>query len=1721
MTSSIIFQLLLSLSLLSSLWSSPTPSSSTRSSSCFDRRMRSRSLRQKSRRKSENSVTFGAWAVDPYQRNAPSAHAPKRRSQQEEDGVEEDGVCELRGLDLRRRHGNYSEPNSNLNITITAFRNKTLVTVTMKQPRFTLPLLLRASETKMIKLPNGAEMVGSGVFNSTVVITSNQDISVTAMNSKSLSSSRIIVHPAEDLGTEYYVVIPSEGTFNNLKEFAVIGYQWPTSVKIFLKGWVMYQGKNYSLAQPLSVELKPGQVFQLQSNNNLSGTRIISTRPVAVLSGDSCTWNKKQCNHVYEQLYPVTSWGKKYVVSPLPFQSGSDIVYVTAWQTTRVNYTSGSLQKRLMVQAGQVVKIPIRTTNPVVLSANVSVQVMFYCTGGVTQGIVFDPFFITIPDVTSYCTSYQVIGLQGYINAVVVTAQTSSLAGLKFNERSLTILKWKTIPGTKYSWAQYRFGRQFKSHLVSHPKMPFVVMSVGLSPKTGYGLTGVCLKQKLFDRWIKILGIERFGGSNSSIERFFIHQTICSKSFDFDIRSRRIYIRQSNIEGSNTCNNIKCRKKETCQIIDGKATCIPDGEALCGIWGGPHYITFDGQNYDFQGTCTYVVAKTCSRAGGGDSTLPEFSIIIKNDNHGSSQASCIAMVFVQILGYNITMVQSEVGYVWVNNVRWPIPISLEEGISITLIGFHALLEADFIRIRYDWNTFLIIKIPSSYTDNVCGLCGNYNDNSNDDFETPEGTRVSSAVELGRSWKVSGNDGFCREDCNGTCYPVPLAAGSIYNGVTSCGILSQKEGPFRLCHTLIDPLVFLNNCIHDMVIHGGYGRTLCQSVNAYAVACQMFGIKFEKWRTALACEIICPQHSQYNSCGSACPATCMGKPSNCPRPCVETCECHPGFVFSEGKCIPKARCGCVFRGRQYPPNKAFWADNNCKRKCMCNVALQKVLCEDSGCRPGEKCSIKDGVLDCYPISYSYCSVFGDPHYRTFDGAHYDFQGTCRYQLTGLCDLNSGLTEFQVHVVNRNRGVQSASYTRAVWLRVYGTEIMLNRENPGRVLGWNAVILTKFGMKINFDWFGEVTVTLPQSYAGAVCGLCGNFNDDPQDDMVMKNNQSAPSILAFGLSWRTREMLSGCREQEPDNCTSLIQLENSQRKSFHNCGILINKTGPFQHCHAIINPETYFKDCIYDSCFYKERQDIFCQVIETYSGTCQDAGVTLLNWRNETFCTNGHYDLCSNGCPMTCSSLSAPRGCKKFCKEGCVCDDGFILDVDVCVPISQCGCVFNGLYYKVNDTFYPSNNCLQQCVCHPGGNVVCTPFACGPNEACRLLNGIRKCHPTGSAWCSVVGGPHFHTFDGLTYDFQGNCSYTLSKSCGKDPLPVFSIRVKIEKSGNKMAFITKSLVVDVADIQFVMMQGKPGMVQVNSNVFNLPLNLGNRGIWVFQHGLKVGLRTAFGLQVTYDLNHEVLLYISSSYYGQVCGLCGNYNGNSKDEFQLPDGSLASEVTTFGSAWQEKLPGTICNSGCGSPGNPCPACPQQSLYEKEAFCGVLLTEGGPFTPCRDRVDPTVYISNCVSDLCRAGGNISALCYSIQSYVSVCQNAGITDIQWRTKDFCPLKCNLNSHYEACADTCANSCSRFTSPVLCPNECSEGCECNENYYLNGATCVLMEKCGCNIEGRYYKIAEIFLNDHCTKICTCQANGSVTCQNYSCKKNCILETDRSIRCSDVKGVSVK
>lgn len=62
-------------------------------------------------------------------------------------------------------------------------------------------------------------------------------------------------------------------------------------------------------------------------------------------------------------------------------------------------------------------------------------------------------------------------------------------------------------------------------------------------------------------------------------------------------------------------------------------------------------------------------------------------------------------------------------------------------------------------------------------------------------------------------------------------------------------------------------------------------------------------------------------------------------------------------------------------------------------------------------------------------------------------------------------------------------------------------------------------------------------------------------------------------------------------------------------------------------------------------------------------------------------NSHYKLCADTCSLTCSALSASPQCPESCAEGCQCDPSFLSDGQACVPIQQCGCYHNGVYYEV--------------------------------------------------------------------------------------------------------------------------------------------------------------------------------------------------------------------------------------------------------------------------------------------------------------------------------------------------------------------------------------------------------------------------------------------------------
>ena len=70
------------------------------------------------------------------------------------------------------------------------------------------------------------------------------------------------------------------------------------------------------------------------------------------------------------------------------------------------------------------------------------------------------------------------------------------------------------------------------------------------------------------------------------------------------------------------------------------------------------------------------------------------------------------------------------------------------------------------------------------------------------------------------------------------------------------------------------------------------------------------------------------------------------------------------------------------------------------------------------------------------------------------------------------------------------------------------------------------------------------------------------------------------------------------------------------------------------------------------------------------------------------------------------------------------------------------------------------------------------------------------PSGLAHCSAHGDPHYSSFDGKRYDFQGACKYYLLKYCGEDDEVSFDIIQENEPpSNNAHVTITKEITIRI--------------------------------------------------------------------------------------------------------------------------------------------------------------------------------------------------------------------------------------------------------------------------------------------------------------------------------------
>ncbi|NXL68916.1 FCGBP protein, partial [Chordeiles acutipennis] len=728
------------------------------------------------------------------------------------------------------------------------------------------------------------------------------------------------------------------------------------------------------------------------------------------------------------------------------------------------------------------------------------------------------------------------------------------------------------------------------------------------------------------------------------------------------------------------------------------------------------------------------------------------------------------------------------------------------------------------------------------------MCGNANGDPQDDALKPDGHLAEDVVELGQSWKVTKEGCPCWDTCSGACGRCRWDKMAKYKGERSCGLITQRLGPFKRCHTTVDPNIFLKNCVYDLCVNDGLHLLLCQALQAYADICQEEGIIISDWRTLARCPFSCPKNSNYTLCGSPCPTTCnaavMSSSTTChPSTCVETCECHQGFVLDANECIPQDECGCLFEGRVHGLQEEFWGDDTCTQRCVCEVGSRRVVCRATSCRAGEECGVKDGVQGCYPKSYGTCTAVGTTHYETFDGQKFIFQGTCLYQLVGLCEKNQDLVDFQVLIQNgHHQGDEVLASIVLVMVKVYEKNIVISQEHPGKVtindhlvnlpyhhedkkifiyrVGQEAVVEMDFGLTITYDWQSQVTVMAPSTYATTLCGLCGNYNGHVDDEMMLKNGQVTSNPDVFGHSWKMIDT-PNCLELSMVECPTISKVLHHQKISKMGCGIIMQEDGPFGACHAHVDVNQYFQSCLHDFCLFPDREEVMCLVIARYTAACQAAGVSVERWRTDDFCsiscpTNSHYEICSQDFTQTCSSISSPVRCLERCREGCVCDDGFIFSGDECVLLSQCGCFHQGFYYKVEEIFFPTTR--EECQCQLGGTVKCQKISCPGGTEGKVIDGVYQCPSAPPGTCVVTGDHNYLSLDGLVFNISSTCSYILSETCttddddDDDDDEVQPFVVKMEKQGRQKKKVSgiQALTLEVYGLTLTLMRGKRGTV-----------------------------------------------------------------------------------------------------------------------------------------------------------------------------------------------------------------------------------------------------------------------------------------------------------------------
>lgn len=246
----------------------------------------------------------------------------------------------------------------------------------------------------------------------------------------------------------HYVVISTEPENSYPSQFAVAAIEDNTTISITFKMKrnlpLNIEGNTYYNGGVFNISLNRFETYQIEHMTDLTGTFIESSVPIAAFSGNDCNRldNKGGCDHLVEQLPPIVSVDKTYIVPPNSDDRGT-LIRITAIENANITYRIGSVNQTRPLLKFDYFDFKILSNQSCFIESETPILVTAFGLNPSPSPSLGDPSMTIVPGLNQYLDYYKIVVPSGYThNYVSIMITNSSKDSFRING---TMIKTRDI----------------------------------------------------------------------------------------------------------------------------------------------------------------------------------------------------------------------------------------------------------------------------------------------------------------------------------------------------------------------------------------------------------------------------------------------------------------------------------------------------------------------------------------------------------------------------------------------------------------------------------------------------------------------------------------------------------------------------------------------------------------------------------------------------------------------------------------------------------------------------------------------------------------------------------------------------------------------------------------------------------------------------------------------------------------------------------------------------------------------------------------------------------------------------------------------------------------------------------------------------------------------------------------------------------------------------